>query len=152
MTSSNKSFSNKAFSSNPFSNESLFLEITNEPFLGQRVRIQEGLQIGRSRGEFQVKDPKISSLHAQVIKHNRGIFVLVDRQSSNKIIFNGEKVEKVALLKGIQFTLGNTKFQVVSQEDSSEEKPLILSPQIPSTKRARPPLDLISTKNHLQAF
>lgn len=92
--------------------ENLFIEIISGPMTGKTVRIQEGLQIGRSRGELKVEDPRISSLHAQVIKHTRGIFVLLDRQSSNKIIFNGEKVDKVALIPGVQFTLGDTRFRV----------------------------------------
>jgi hypothetical protein len=88
---------------------------------GKSVKLQAGLRIGRSRGEFKIPDPRISSLHAQVIKHSKGILVLLDQQSSNKIIFNGEKVEKLALLPGIQFVLGDTKLRVVHRPQEVAE-------------------------------
>jgi len=103
--------------------DNLYLEIISGPSQGKVVKIQEGLRVGRSRGELQINDPKISSLHAQVIKHRKGIFILLDKQSHNKILFNGERVEKLALMPGIQFMLGDTKFRVVQKtsDDLIEE-------------------------------
>jgi len=92
--------------------DNLYFEILNGPQAGQLVKIQAGLRIGRSQGEFKIQDPRISSLHAQVIKHSKGVLVLLDQKSSNKIVFNGEKVEKLALMPGIQFLLGSTQLIV----------------------------------------
>jgi len=108
--------------------DDLFLEIIDGPMAGKSVKLQAGLRIGRSRGEFKIQDPRISSLHAQVIKHSKGILVLLDQQSSNKIIFNGEKVEKLALLPGIQFVLGSTKLRVVQRPQEAEEASTFQAP------------------------
>lgn len=94
----------------------LYIEVLEGPNKGQTIRIQEGVRIGRSRGEFKLDDPRVSSLHAQVVIHRRGVFVLQDRQSTNKIVFNGEKVDKLALLPGIKFRLGDTILTVRQQE------------------------------------
>lgn len=108
--------------------DNLYLEVVTGPYQGRMVRIQEGLRVGRSRGEFQINDPKISSLHAQVIKHRKGFFILRDKQSRNKIIFNGERVDQLALMPGIQFMLGDTKFRVLQEttkETDAEETTIV---------------------------
>ena len=101
----------------------LYLEVISGPSSGRAIKIQEGLRVGRSRGEFRIDDPRISSLHAQIIKHSKGIFVLLDQQSHNKILFNGERVDKIALMPGIQFILGDTKFRVSDQAPSLAASP-----------------------------
>ncbi|MCS6838120.1 MAG: FHA domain-containing protein [Bdellovibrionaceae bacterium] len=119
--------------------ENLFLEILNGPQKGQRVKIQEGLRIGRTQGEFKVSDPKISGLHGEVVKHyKKGIFIFMDRGSTHKIIFDGRKVNRVALLPGIEFVLGETRFQV--KKLSLVETLSVESPEVPSEREGFFPL------------
>ncbi|GEM_PF-3078381 len=93
--------------------QSLGLLFLSGPLKDQTIEIRTGLRIGRSRGELILPDPLVSALHAQVAKHPKGAFVLVDKGSNNKILFQGTRVEKLALLPGIKFQLGASLIEVV---------------------------------------
>jgi len=109
----------------------LFLEIKNGELLGQKFKVQEGLRIGRTIGEVQLKDSKLSSLHAQIELNRDGEYVLVDRNSSNGIWVGEEKVKTVAMMRGVTFRLGKTMFMVV------EEVGVLLEPSVAPKKERK---------------
>ncbi len=91
----------------------LFLEITQGSPLGERVLLTAGLRIGRSEGDFQIQDAKISSLHARVEEGEKGQYFLVDAGSTNGLRVGGQKVAKVAMLPGVILQMGKTTLKVV---------------------------------------
>ncbi|MEZ0390978.1 MAG: FHA domain-containing protein [Pseudobdellovibrionaceae bacterium] len=91
----------------------LFLEIIEGPQEGQKFRLIEGLRVGRTTGEIQLSDPKVSSLHAQIESSENGQLFLVDRGSSNGIRINGNRVQRAAMLPGVRLQIGKTLFRVV---------------------------------------
>lgn len=91
----------------------LFFEIIDGTSKGKKCKIAAGLQIGRSRGDFIVNDPKISSLHAQVEQDAKGELILVDAGSSNGIVINQQKVRSIKIMRGVAFRLGKTSFKIV---------------------------------------
>jgi pSer/pThr/pTyr-binding forkhead associated (FHA) protein len=95
----------------------LHLEVIAGALKGSRFKLAEGMQLGRSKGEIQIPDPKISGLHALVEKDSRGKLILVDQNSSNGLLINEIRVKRVALLPGVRFQAGKTLFKVVDYED-----------------------------------
>lgn len=91
----------------------LFLEITQGTNVGERILLTDELRIGRSEGEFQIQDAKISSLHAKVEETEKGQFFLIDAGSTNGLRVGGQRVAKVALLPGVSVLLGKTTLKVV---------------------------------------
>lgn len=91
----------------------LFLEITQGTNVGERILLTNGLRVGRSEGEFQIQDAKISSLHAKVEETEKGQFFLIDAGSTNGLRVGGQRVAKVALLPGVSLLLGKTTLKVV---------------------------------------
>jgi len=94
-----------------------FIEIVSGANEGSRFKVEEGLTIGRSKADIIVKDPKVSSTHAQFALDGKGQFVLMDLDSSNGLYINGRRVKKVALLSGVIFEVGRTQFKVVTVEE-----------------------------------
>ncbi|WP_415063460.1 FHA domain-containing protein [Bdellovibrio sp.] len=96
-----------------------FIEIVDGPNEGSRFKVEEGLTLGRSKADIIIKDPKVSSTHAQFAIDGKGQFVLVDLDSSNGLHIAGRRVKKVALLSGVIFEVGRTQFQVVTVEEEA---------------------------------
>lgn len=99
----------------------LFIEVIEGNDLGQRFRLSEGIRLGRSTGEILIKDSKVSALHAQVEKDQKGQLVLVDRESANGLRINGQRVKRVALLPGVKFQIGKTLFKVQIVDSNEPE-------------------------------
>ncbi len=102
----------------------LYLEIIEGEEKGQRFRVHDGVQIGRTQGQIRLKDPKASGLHAQVEKDGKGQLILIDKESFNGLRINAQKVKRIALLPGVTFQIGKTFFKVISlfNEDSDLRK------------------------------
>ena len=111
----------------------VYLEITAGPFAGQKKQAREGLRIGRAQGEWIIKDPTISSLHAEIKRHARGMLILADLGSKHQINYRGTPVQKVALLPGVEFKLGNTPFRV---QEGFVEQPLVTDKNQPFSSTA----------------
>lgn len=94
-----------------------FIEIIDGPNEGSRFKAVNGLTLGRSKADIVVKDPKISSTHAQFILDGKEQLVLMDLNSSNGIHIGGRRVKKVALLPGVIFEVGRTQFKVINVEE-----------------------------------
>lgn len=92
----------------------LYFEILEGEEKGQRFRIHEGVQIGRSQGQVRLKDTKASGLHAEVEKDGKGQLILIDKDSFNGLRINSQKVKRIALMPGVIFQIGKTLFKVVS--------------------------------------
>ncbi len=99
-----------------------FLEITSGEQKGSRFRLEEGVQVGRTKGQIRIDDPKVSGLHAQIELNDKGQFVLVDLDSSNGLIINGRKVKRIILLTGATFEIGTTTLQVLELDELEAAK------------------------------
>lgn len=102
----------------------LVLEITVSPspsLIGKKFAIRPGLSIGRKRGEVLINDSKVSSLHASVEAEPNGDYVLRDQNSSNGTWVNGKQVDKVLLVSGSTFQIGDYHFQVLEFSDEEIE-------------------------------
>lgn len=104
----------------------LFIEIIEGTDKGQRFHIKSGIRLGRTTGDILVNDAKVSSLHAQIEKDGKGQLILVDRDSSNGLRINGERVQRIAMMPGVSFQIGKTFFKVIQlfgedPQESAEE-------------------------------
>ncbi len=96
----------------------LFLEIISGEQSGSRIRLKNGLVIGRREGDLTIQDSKLSSRHAQVLEALDGRFRLVDLGSTNGIkTADGTRVRELELEEGLSFILGRTKFRIVTGSD-----------------------------------
>ena len=102
---------------------SSYLEVIEGPKTGDKVRIREGVRIGRTIGEILLDDPKVSALHAQVEKDAKGSFVLVDRDSVNGIKINGHKVKRVSMLPGVRVQIGRSILKVTELYEETASIP-----------------------------
>lgn len=110
---------------------SLYLVVISGPHRGRRFALTPDFSIGRRHGDLLLEDdPKVSGLHAKVRLDNKGQMVLIDLDSANGLVLGGRKVKKIAMMPGVNFRLGSTSFQVVS-EGLQTQDPSPLGPQSP---------------------
>ena len=84
----------------------------------------ETTTIGRgSNNLISLLDPTASRNHAKV-HYQEGSWVIEDLGSTNGIIYNGERVEKVSLSSGDAFQIGKTSFSLVEREVGEPDSPL----------------------------
>ena len=84
----------------------------------------ETTTIGRdSSNLIPLADPTASRNHAKV-HYDEGSWVVEDLGSTNGIIFNGERVEKIFLSSGDSFQIGKTSFSLVEREIGESQDPL----------------------------
>jgi len=84
----------------------------------------ETTTIGRdSSNLIPLADPTASRNHAKV-HYDEGSWVVEDLGSTNGIIFNGERVEKITLSSGDSFQIGKTSFSLVEREIGKSQDPL----------------------------
>lgn len=94
-----------------------FIEIIDGSNEGSRYEVRDGLTLGRSQADIIIKDPKVSSRHAEFSRDGKGQLVLIDLDSSNGIHISGRRVKKVALIPGVIFEIGRTQFKVITVEE-----------------------------------
>src|SRR5687768_1481436 len=106
---------------------SLLLVVIKGPREGDRFKLRAGLQIGRSKADINLRDPKTSAIHAAIQETEDGRLMLVDLGSTNGIKVNSAKLKEVELKPGLRFSIGATVLEVqgeakkTSEEDSLEE-------------------------------
>ena len=84
----------------------------------------ETTTIGRdSSNLIPLADPTASRNHAKV-HYDDGSWVVEDLGSTNGIIFNGERVEKIFLSSGDSFQIGKTSFSLVERAIGESKDPL----------------------------
>lgn len=88
----------------------------------QLFPIEDGLTIGRQSRHIKLTDPKISSIHARVVKEGPDKWVLVDNNSKNGLILNGEKVTLIELTAGVEFFIGDIGFSVIPHDQALTKK------------------------------
>jgi hypothetical protein len=91
------------------------VQITEGPLIGEEFELNAGMKLGRTGSDLNLKDPKISSMHAEVRMRTGSIMGLVifDLGSTNGIKVKGRKVPSLDLSVGTIFQLGNTTLKVV---------------------------------------
>lgn len=104
----------------------LFIEIKSGKSQGLKFQIHEGLKIGRSRGDIQIDEPKMSSLHAEFLSNEKGQLYLIDSGSTNGIKFRKKRVRRVPIKASTEFQIGETLFSVIEEnsEPTHESLPL----------------------------
>lgn len=88
----------------------------NGPAKDKNFEISAGITIGRTKGDVLIGDPKISAVHAKVELNNDGVMYLVDVGSTNGILVNNKKIQKLELKPGTSFKLGLSTFKVTNVE------------------------------------
>lgn len=90
---------------------------------------EEEIKIGRDSEQCQIplNDPEVSKVHAIITKTKINCFI-VDNDSSNGIIHNGERVKRAELVNGDEFVIGDTSFTVVVKSDIIEAERGALMP------------------------
>lgn len=91
---------------------SLSLRAVSGPLKDQIFPLSDGLTVGR-QGKIALVDQKVSSLHARIELRPDGVFELHDNNSKNGIRVGTDRAARVELVKGAQFTIGDSTFEVV---------------------------------------
>jgi len=84
---------------------------------GKRFKLAHGQILGRIKADISLKDPKISTRHARVVKDG-DLFILLDAGSSNGIKVDGQKKPEVYLKEGVIIQLGDSYLQVLPYKKS----------------------------------
>ena len=100
----------------------LLIKILSGPRAGEIHPVEDGLSFGRKEGKVLLSDPKVSSLHAEVVEGEMGQFFLVDRDSIHQIEAPEGKVRRLRLAVGTTFRLGRTKMQVIDGSEQADSK------------------------------
>ncbi|MBE8163050.1 MAG: FHA domain-containing protein [Bdellovibrionaceae bacterium] len=91
---------------------SFYFVIQSGPLKGAHYKVSPNITLGRdSSNDILIKDPHVSSLHAQVLQKKEGLY-LINKSVKNKIRTNGQKTESLLLKEGLLFQLGKTEIQV----------------------------------------
>ena len=107
------------------------LTITSGPDKGRGFPLGDSQVLGRlGRGTIPLKDTRASREHARIYRAADG-FHVVDLNSKNGILVNGEKVEKARLSPGDEVQIGDTWCKI--DYDEAE-----LAPAAPSGGRLPP--------------
>ncbi len=104
----------------------LYLEILDGELKGTRTPISDGLVIGRKEGSLTIRDSKLSGKHARIERRSDNSFWMHDLGSSNAIKVQEERVRELKLEPGVSFTLGRTRFLVISSGE-----PVVTTPEPP---------------------
>ena len=115
-----------------------FLEIISGPQKGESIQLEDGLSIGRKRGDVVLKDPKLSSQHAHIERRLTGQLVLIDDESVNGIIHENQKVRQLTMDAGVEFKLGSNVFRVIQK---SEDATQLAKPKEPSPVTISQPIE-----------
>ncbi|MBI1946648.1 MAG: FHA domain-containing protein [Deltaproteobacteria bacterium] len=70
--------------------------------------------IGRDqRCDIVLTEPKASRRHARIQRGEGGYFEIIDLGSRNGIVVDEERVERMTLLDGDRFVIGDTEFTII---------------------------------------
>lgn len=113
----------------------LIIKAISGPLKNKEWPLEDGLTIGRAKGDIALEDPKASSEHAIVQKAPDGALWLADLGSKNGIRSGHQRVERLELKLGTQFYIGNTLLGVFeAAELPLPEIPQGLPPPAPTAR------------------
>lgn len=101
---------------------SLALQALSGPLKNQVFVLEDGLTLGRQGANITLNDPKISSLHARILKKG-DLWVIEDNNSKNGLRVHGEKANSITLRPGISFLVGDSEFTVIETQPKAKPKP-----------------------------
>lgn len=116
------------------------------PLKGKTYPVASGLTLGRQGATVEIPDTKASSIHARIIQEPSGRWYLEDNKSKNGTRIDGEKVPRVELSDGLEFSIGDQKFEIVevhqegagpSKTSIHDEKTVVVA--LPREDRVVPP-------------
>ena len=90
------------------------------PIKGESFDLKNGLTFGRRNGDVILKDPSVSSLHAEIQIDKDGKIVIRDKKSKNKIFVEDKQVKELVLEKNSTFKIGDSEFILRSIKLPSE--------------------------------
>jgi len=84
---------------------------TTGPFAGQKLEIPEtGIILGKDESaDLVITDPSVSGQHAQ-LRIEDGAWYIIDLNSTNGTVVNGNAIQAVPLKSGDIVEIGDTKF------------------------------------------
>ncbi|HIE13107.1 MAG TPA: FHA domain-containing protein [Desulfotomaculum sp.] len=105
----------------------LWLEVTQGPDKGRKMALSPGtvVYIGRdpSRCRFELKDAKVSRLHARIAVAEDGTVTLADENSTNGTFLKGERIEgTAAIFPGDLIRLGDSVIRLTEHPPASAQK------------------------------
>jgi ABC-type multidrug transport system ATPase subunit/pSer/pThr/pTyr-binding forkhead associated (FHA) protein len=105
----------------------LWLEVTAGPDKGRKIELRPGtvVFIGRepSRCQFELKDTKVSRLHAQISVSDDLTVTLTDENSTNGTFLRGKRIkEPVTLFPGDVLKLGDSEIRLAEYLLASMER------------------------------
>lgn len=105
------------------------------PDTGLEVEVREGVLFGRGDDcAVKLKDASVSRQHARIEKSAEG-FEIVDLGSRNGLASGGERVARILLKSGGEFTLGSVRMRFIETAAPAavEEIELESGPAVPAT-------------------
>lgn len=100
----------------------LVLKALSGPRKDEKFTLTDGMTVGRTGAGITLDDPKISGLHARIVKKGED-WTIEDAGSKNGIRVNTEKVDGVNLVPGVKFWIGDTEFEVREVKPKPKPKP-----------------------------
>lgn len=101
---------------------SLKLRVKEGANKGLEMLLVDGLEIGREAMLFPLLDNKVSTRHGVFRQDSSGAWAFLDLGSKNGTFLAGKRVEKIDLVAGASFRVGDTILEVVSPEDVGHKK------------------------------
>lgn len=132
------------------------LKAKTGPLKNQTFPVHPGFKIGRTKGDLQIRDSKVSSSHAYVDTKDDGTLILVDQRSKNGLKVQGVKKDIVPLVAGTEIQIGEEIFEVILlgapepkafATDVGEDAKAVGAgprPKMPPEPKARPWNDIIA--------
>ncbi len=105
----------------------LWLEVTAGPDKGRKMELRPGtvVYIGResSRCQFELKDTKVSRLHAQISVSDDLAVTLTDENSTNGTFLRGKRIKKpTTLFPGDVLKLGDSEIRLTEYASAPAER------------------------------
>lgn len=109
------------------------LKILNGPLKARFARIRAGQKIGRFGTDLNLPDAKVSQEHVIIEENATGQLFLKDLDSSNGILYLGQRRDSLVLTPGILLQLGSTQLEVglCSEDGKSFVSTTSQPPEVP---------------------
>ena len=101
-----------------------YLYLTLGPLDGKRIRLRHKLTLGRTGAHINLQDPKVSNIHAQVLKDEEGNWSVRDIGSRNGVYYEGNRCKRIVLKEGMSIFIGDHKLtlQWVDKKEQASKK------------------------------